>query len=1049
MIVVLLVALVIVAVVLLVVFGRGAPAAPKAALAPTSAPVDPDKASGQPSLDLGAAARFSAPLSVLDLSSGTEQVACARREEAYTPVPTAAVGSPRSVMLLCAANSACRVAGELVVNVVEARFATTVGGALSLCADPDPTCVFALGGEVEYALTAPVIFRGVMCAGLVVVVRTSLGYARVDGGACTFTPTAKGDAYWWVIARDATGAVYDASRQLLRDVAAFVPQGMDAVQQQPVHIPGEGTGTRLTSAACPVATGGNAACEAGPARGACVYCDTRPKALCELAAVFGACSAYARVCAVSCAVNGEAYAGQELFSVAADAREALPIFAARVPMFKRTKATPVTVLDPPMSALNAAVASGRWLHAESDPAVAGADRAYFWSVLRAMCERRMPYGDGYGRSEPAHGGYAPNCTNKGTGPLTWCTVDRFRPLAMLGTGADVAPGDAGWVNTPGLCKAQLHASSERAGGVRYLNFARMLGTCDSTEMRSNWYACTNSEWFRGVTGIATKRRAMTAATRATTASCLVPRGAEATAEYFAAQGAGAAGVARATAFLTGDYAALGWDDVRAMFGLVAEELATLKAALSPLSFSLAARDREFLSLSPRQRLELVARWNAGCSVVFGARTLQMPRGCGVAAGTQTHFPPAFVYGFWPSDLATRQGQNTRAAGDYTCVRCAAGGTTSVVQEESVACKQKEGYWGGDDGIRAGFNTGGRYDGNSRSGLVPWQRCDAASHPDWPGDNGAYVHGKDEGDGTYYEDGPDTFFFHGMRLDDGLTNYVDASGAVARREKVAVCGRTDFTSPWFQDGRVALEGGGRAAGPTTFPWAPHVPYDARLGTGGGTFAESPFLASPFRNTECTRVVVAPGFAVYVTPHYHGYHASTRTCHHGLPRLQSVPRAAGGVGNGEVVHVEQCRVGSWTPQRAAFKDAVVGEEPYGFVLVNDDLGSAWEVARGDMLVPVVLDESHRDFAVGARQQRFPDLVNCVAAWNYAQFPRHWLQRANVDPSSGDALPTHDVVAGADNNVRSPTDSVTDFVAHNTSLGALTVFRTVRLFDVASVV
>ena len=47
----------------------------------------------------------------------------------------------------------------------------------------------------------------------------------------------------------------------------------------------------------------------------------------------------------------------------------------------------------------------------------------------------------------------------------------------------------------------------------------------------------------------------------------------------------------------------------------------------------------------------------------------------------------------------------------------------------------------------------------------------------------------------------------------------------------------------------------------------------------------------------------------------------------------------------------------------------------------------------------------------------------------------------------VPALDAVAEK-NNVRTTTDSVTDFVAHNASLGALTVFRTERLFDAKAI-
>ena len=98
-------------------------------------------------------------------------------------------------------------------------------------------------------------------------------------------------------------------------------------------------------------------------------------------------------------------------------------------------------------------------------------------------------------------------------------------------------------------------------------------------------------------------------------------------------------------------------------------------------------------------------------------------------------------------------------------------------------------------------------------------------------------------------------------------------------------------------------------------------------------------------------------------------------------------------------------------------------------------------------MLVDVSGRALATKAERQVLPSLVNCVAAWNYCAFPRRWLQRSHTDPHSGDLLPALDAVAEK-NNVRTTTDSVTDFVAHNASLGALTVFRTERLFDAKTI-
>jgi hypothetical protein len=100
-----------------------------------------------------------------------------------------------------------------------------------------------------------------------------------------------------------------------------------------------------------------------------------------------------------------------------------------------------------------------------------------------------------------------------------------------------------------------------------------------------------------------------------------------------------------------------------------------------------------------------------------------------------------------------------------------------------------------------------------------------------------------------------------------------------------------------------------------------------------------------------------------------------------------------------------VGSWTPQKpqtGAFADVPAGDEPLGFVLVNDDLASEWTVRRGDVLAAVTIDMSKKASAAAPNEQVFPSLVNCLAAWNYCAFPAHWLQRAHTDPASGDLVP-----------------------------------------------
>jgi hypothetical protein len=68
-----------------------------------------------------------------------------------------------------------------------------------------------------------------------------------------------------------------------------------------------------------------------------------------------------------------------------------------------------------------------------------------------------------------------------------------------------------------------------------------------------------------------------------------------------------------------------------------------------------------------------------------------------------------------------------------------------------------------------------------------------------------------------------------------------------------------------------------------------------------------------------------------------------------------------------------------------------------------------------------------------------VNCIAAWNFWAYPRHWLHRSNTDPNDGDAIPAFDAVASDDNNVRSTSDSLSAFFDHSMSLNVRVILRT----------
>jgi hypothetical protein len=953
----------------------------------------------------------------------------------------------RRAMLMSLAGSMEWTGGVLVFHVVEPTYATRRDGALAVCADPDPTCLFALdaGSVVRYALTAAVIHRGTLVPGYVVAVRSGAGYAKVERGRCVESAEVASDACLWAIVGEATGGVFDATRALLSGVAPFVPATEAERQPQPAGIPGVGSGTTLVAPGCDAVETGQATCERAD-RGTCVFCDTLAPAMCEIAALYGACALYQGVCPVQCAISGGRFAGQRLEARAMNARERKATFVARQPMYKASAAHRSELVDPSMSALTTAIRTKRWMYPAMDASVkaetlADADRAYFWAVLRAITNRRMPYEVGSAWSESVQGGWSPRVyalTNKVDGWKSMSWAPSGRSASTVPTNRDAGWASAGADEQARMCKRHLVSSSERAGGTRYLSYARMIGECES--------AATLREWHQATLAQDAKSPAMTVALGTTLrrfgVGARIARSAgssvgAARVSAVKSMGVSEANARRVAAFEGGDYAGLTWADVSAMFGLSKAETEILKLALSPLAFTLPTRAVEWTAMSPKQRIALVEKWNAGCAFGFKRGVLQMPQGCGARVGAQSQFDAKFRHGFWPSDLATQEGMTTKGRGTYKCLRCPDdGGGASVVQEESVVCQLKEGYAGN-------FTFATRYDGNptKRSGLAGWQQCRGSSHPDWvPGTNYQHTLESNEGDGTYYEDGPDEYFVHYARLDDALTNYADESGVVRRRDNVRVCKPCSDSQGWWTPDGDACSGGTRGVfdvGGKNFVWEPYAAYQS---------AASPFKRSLLMNTELASVTIAPGFAVYVTPHYHGFHASQRTCHHGLRRMKSEPGVRGS--ENALLHVEQCRVGSWTPQKlqqpGSFADVPFDAEPLGLVLVNDDLASEWTVTRGDVLAVVTIDVSKKAAVDAPNEHVFPSLVNCLAAWNYCAFPAHWLQRAHTDPASGDLMPEFDVVAGPEaNNVGATSAGVADFIRHNEKLGALTVFRTQRLF------
>ena len=64
----------------------------------------------------------------------------------------------------------------------------------------------------------------------------------------------------------------------------------------------------------------------------------------------------------------------------------------------------------------------------------------------------------------------------------------------------------------------------------------------------------------------------------------------------------------------------------------------------------------------------------------------------------------------------------------------------------------------------------------------------------------------------------------------------------------------------------------------FPWLPYETYESLI-------VENDFKRTSLMNTKFDYVVIPPLFAVYLTPHYHGYHASTQSCHRGFGLFKS--------------------------------------------------------------------------------------------------------------------------------------------------------------------
>ncbi len=885
----------------------------------------------------------------------------------------------------------------------------SASGDVRVTREPDPlTCVPAMGWTLHGVWVVLCVSRCTFHPAYAVFASsTATGkFARAAGGAVTYTDTVdqEDDAYWWLVS-DASGGVFNASRALFPSTPPYTPRAFSPIVVQPASAAIANHGTRLGVRGCKAVYAPPTECDlARQGAAPCTACNHLPPALCAHVAQLGACgTAFGALCAVTCAVHGGTHRADSaaLRLLATDAKTVRPKVVPSSPMFMRTRA-PLPRDEPQIEDLTRVLATQRWSSSPgTDPAVGVANekvarwtapaRRYFWAVLTAMTVRRLD-GPGACWFADAHGGFTRS------GPLEMEATSGFR---------------TGMAMPARTCGAMC------AGTDRLLSYYGMLDLCDDADWKRRWAACADEM----------ARRAGFTRTR-NSASC-------GTEHLVLAVGDGAKGIdramravssptakARLRALITQDYTALSWSGVQAMFRLTAEELGVLKAAVAEEAPSSAGPRSRWRDLPASLRLRLIEQWNAGALFAFAEKelgpaslVLRMPKQTpGGSAPTQhtlvaSHFP--FQHAFWPSDRVSATGRNvaTRDAdGNYgaavprTCLRCpsSAPSLRSAVETESVACTP----FGAADG------------------KPEWRRCLASAHSRWR------EHPTEAaGDGSYYEDDGAVAFLHGVHLADGLT---DPTG-VGARERVRLC---DAKRGWSNtDG---------------FPWAAYRPYsnDPPPPMTWNPFRVTAAHGRPVRlfNDMLRGVQIPPGYAVYVTPHYHGFHASGRTCHHGVPHVRGTPGAPGVLDPTKskepfFSHVLQCRSASWTPH---LKEHPRGPEPHasqtpGVILVNDDLGSVWTVEPGDNLN----DAGELTFVSGGKAEAkadlfFPSHVNCVAAWNFFAYPRHWLQRSNVDPYDGDAIPSFDAVA-FHNNVRTTSDSLLEFFEHSRSLNVRVVLRT----------
>jgi hypothetical protein len=231
----------------------------------------------------------------------------------------------------------------------------------------------------------------------------------------------------------------------------------------------------------------------------------------------------------------------------------------------------------------------------------------------------------------------------------------------------------------------------------------------------------------------------------------------------------------------------------------------------------------------------------------------------------------------------------------------------------------------------------------------------------------------------------------------------------------------------------------------FPWKAYEPYESLI-------VENDFKLTSLMNTEFDYVIIPPFFAVYLTPHYHGYHASTQSCHRGFGLFLSSAQygACYAEAHGDVVYgtcdkakypmctkeTEKsatsgfsgapCTTTGWMPGFG--KD---GAYVPGVLLMNDDAGSEWLVRRGDLL------QKGNTVVMACNKQpllsnvRVPTVVNCAAAWNYATCPHYGIVRSHTDPWSGDQVPILDAVG----DIASTKEL---FEPYHTTLGIVVTYR-----------